>query len=319
MRTNYYNPVTHVGFQPVRVLKWNLAQSVESLSKDSPSNFITILQRHGLRPFIGYDYTEDSIIDASGDHRIPFVDSKKQITIHETFLSLVWAMCYSHLALFEEHILKPELNRSHGYTYPTDDTAIRNAVNIYKYGVSLVRNYNPWDKVNLPNPEDYDPVDLYIEKSNGLFVHAMDFIICHELAHIDLGHMDDYIPTADMPLSEAQADERAVELMLGGATNSATRVNYGAGMLLGFCSLLTLRRELASDTHPHLANRIESVLKAQLLEDTSNLWGIATMSFKLWDDLHNPKSPRISWPQCADTFKELFYKVFDQIRQTGST
>jgi hypothetical protein len=314
MKTNHYNPATHVGLQPVRVLKWNLAQTVESLSKDPVSNFVEILKRHGLRPFIGYDYTEGSIIDPSGNHRVPFVDSNKQITIHETFLSMVWAICYSHLAFFNEQISKPSLNRSHGQAHSIDAIAVRNAVNIYEYGVSLVRNYKPWDKASLPNPEEYDASDLYIEKANGLFVHAMGFIIYHELAHIDCGHLDNYISKADMSLIEAEADRRAIDLMLGGADDDHATVNYGAGMLLGFCSLLTLKRELTSVTHPHLAHRIECVLKSQTLDDTSNLWGIATMSLKLWDDLYNPKTPRISWPQNADTFKELFYNVFNQIR-----
>jgi hypothetical protein len=85
-------------------------------------------------------------------------------------------------------------------------------------------------------------------------------------------------------------------------------------MLLGFCSLLTLQRELATNTHPHLAERIEGVLRAQELDDISPLWGIAAMSFKLWDDLHNKPNPRIHWPKGAQTFKELFYHVLDQLR-----
>jgi len=315
MRKNYYNPATHVGSQPVRVLKWNVAHTLEYVHPDFPKEFHAVLARHGLKPCIAYDHSERAIVDShSPDQLVPFVDENKQITIQETFLSMVWAMCYSHLALFEEQNSKPILNRIHGHNHIIDQRAIQNGINIYRYGVSLVRNYTPWDKTNLPNPEEYDAADIYIEKANGVFVLAMVFILCHEFAHIDRGHLDNYIPEADRPLAEAEADDHAVQTMLRGATDTSKQVNYAAGMLLGFCSLLTLRSQLASKTHPHLANRIEGVLQAQKLDDISPLWGIATMSFKLWDDLHNRTKPRIQWPQGAETFKELFCQVVKQLQ-----
>jgi hypothetical protein len=315
MRKNYFNHATHIGNQPVRVLKWNVAHALEYVHPDFPTEFHTVLERHGLKPCIAYDYSEHAILDpGSPDQLVPFVDQNKQITIQETFLSMVWAMCYSHLALFEEQNSKPILNRIYGHNHAIDQRAIQNAVNIYRYGVSLVRNYTPWDKTNLPNPEEYDSADLYIEKANSVFVLAMVFILCHEFAHIDRGHLDNYIPKADRPLAESEADERAVQIMLRGATDLSKKVNFAAGMVLGFCSLLTLQSELASNTHPHLAQRIEGVLRAQKLDDISPLWGIATMSFKLWDELHNKTNPRIQWPQGAETFKELFYHIVNQLR-----
>lgn len=315
MIQDFYNPTTHIGTQPVRVLKWNVADRLENIHAAFPQEFHAVLQRHGLQPCIAYDYSERPIIDSiSRNHLLPFVDGHKQITIHETFLSMVWTMCYSHLVLFEEQNSKPILNRIYGHNHPIDQRAIQNAANVYRYGVSLVRNYTPWDKRNLPNPEEYDPQDIYVEKTNGVFVLAMVFILCHEFAHIDLGHLDTYIPRADSLLAESEADQRAVHTMLRGATDATTKVSYGVGMLLGFCSLLTLQRELETNTHPHLAERIEKVLRAQDLDDPSQLWGIATMSFRLWDDLYNRPNPRIQWPQGAETFKELFYHVLNQLR-----
>lgn len=35
---------------------------------------------------------------------------------------------------------------------------------------------------------------------------------------------------------------------------------------------------------------------------------------RLWDDLYNRPNPRIQWPQGAETFKELFYHVLNQLR-----
>jgi hypothetical protein len=223
-------------------------------------------------------------------------------------------MCYSHLILFEELNSKRILNRIHGANDTVDHSVIKDADRVYRYGVSLVRSYTPWNTANLPNPEEYDAADIYIEKANGAFVLAMVFILCHEYAHIDLKHLDEFIATADKQLTESDADEQAVRTMLKGATNPSKKLNYGVGMLLGLCSLLTLQRELETESHPHLAGRIERVLRAQELDDTSPLWGIATMSFKLWDNLYNQSRPCIRWPSSAKTFKDLFYHVLWQLK-----
>ena len=124
----------------------------------------------------------------------------------------------------------------------------------------------------------------------------MVFILCHKFAHIERGHLDDYISKADRHLIEYEADDKAVETMLKGGINPSEKLTYKVGMVLGFCSLLTIARTLESETHPNLGKRIERVLRAQKLDDDSPLWGHATMSFQLWDDLHNKPSPRIRWP-----------------------
>jgi predicted metal-dependent peptidase len=43
----------------------------------------------------------------------------------------------------------------------------------------------------MPNPEEYSTDDVFfIERANGLFVYAMNFILCHEFAHIELNHLE---------------------------------------------------------------------------------------------------------------------------------
>ncbi len=316
MRQNFFNPATHVGVQPVRVLKWNIAYVLENAHPAFAREFHAVLQRHGLAPCIAYDCSERGILERGfpDDQLVPHVDGKKQITIQETFLSMVWAMCYSHLALFEELHSKPILNHRYGHGHVVDQRAVRSATDLYRYGVGLVHGYTPWDKANLPNPEEYDDdADIYIGRTNAVFVFAMVFILCHEFAHIERGHCDDFIAKADRHLIEYEADDKAVDTMLKGGTNPAEKLTYKVGMVLGFCSLLTLGSALESETHPNLGRRIERILRALHLEDTSQLWGHATMSFKLWDDLHHGSSPRLSWPRCAVSFKELFYRVLEQV------
>ena len=125
---------------------------------------------------------------------------------------MVWAMCYSHLALFEEQNSKPILNRIYGHNHAIDQRAIQNAVNIYRYGVSLVRNYTPWDKTNLPrNPERSDSAEYLHRKGKRCLRSRHGVHPLPRVAHINRGHLDNYIPKADRPLAESEGWRRTSE------------------------------------------------------------------------------------------------------------
>jgi hypothetical protein len=316
MKRSHFNGKTHIGYQPIRVLKFNILHRWENIHPAFSQEYHSLMKKHGLKPCVNYDCTERAIFDSAfpGDLAIPFVDGNKEITIQETFLPFVWAMCYSHVVLFEEVNLKPRLNRMSGQKQDIDRDAVAGATNLYKYGVSLIRHFTPWDMVLLPNPEEYSESEFYVEKASGVFTFAMAFILLHELAHIELGHQDDYIPKADLLLAESDADRHAIDAMRRGALNPELKINCGIGMLMGFCSLLILKRELSSPNHPDIDERIEKVLRQQNPDDSSSLWGYASMSFRLWDDLYNAAKPRIHWPERSDTFKEVFYLILKQLR-----
>ncbi len=313
MKKSYYNPTTHIGEQPVRVLKHNITQQWQSLDPEFKDELFAILKQHNLQPVLHYECEEGPILSPS-KQLIPFVSGEKQITIQESFLSFVWALSYCHLVFFEELNNKVLLKKMHGQNHPIATDAVLGAQRLFNYACGLVNEYSKWDKDQLPNPEFYDSADIYVEKTNGVFVLAIVFILCHELAHIKCGHLDDYIPSADLPLAENEADLWAIEIMLKGATDATKQINRGAGMILGYCALLSLERSLSSETHPHLAERIELVLRKLNLSDISPLWGIACVSFRMWDQHHNKANQRIKWPDEADSFKELFYLIFEQAK-----
>jgi len=279
--------------------------------------YTALLKRHGLNPSINYDYTEGPLFNLMDPSKslTPFVDGKKEITIQETFLSYLWSMCYSILVIHEEHFHKPMLNRLKKSKHPVDQVSLDAAYKLHRYGLSLIKTYVPWDKQTLPNPEEYSEAEtFYIEKANGVFRTAAAFIICHELAHIKLGHLestDTYVSTADRKLEEMQADHDAFFTMIKGATDEVGKINYGVGMLIGFCSLLLLQSKLQSRTHPDSDDRVEAVLRQLELDDVSPLWGIASLSFKLWDDCYEKK---LVWPKEVEHVKALFYSIHEQLK-----
>jgi len=317
MKTSRLNPYTHKGTQPIRVLKFNILHQLENTHQNFMVEYTALLKRHGLNPSINYDYTEGPLFNLMDPSKslTPFVDGKKEITIQETFLSYLWSMCYSILVIHEEHFHKPMLNRLKKSKHPVDQVSLDAAYKLHRYGLSLIKTYVPWDKQTLPNPEEYSEAEtFYIEKANGVFRTAAAFIICHELAHIKLGHLestDTYVSTADRKLEEMQADHDAFFTMIKGATDEVGKINYGVGMLIGFCSLLLLQSKLQSRTHPDSDDRVEAVLRQLELDDVSPLWGIASLSFKLWDDCYEKK---LVWPKEVEHVKALFYSIHEQLK-----
>lgn len=319
MKVSHYNPQTHIGEQPVRVLKWNVAAQFENTYPGFAQELFALLSKHGLKPQIKYDYSADSIVrpgNPDGD-LLPFVDKDKYITIQETFLSFLWTMCYSHIVLFDEEVNKPALNRLHGGHHTVDVEAARLARELFSYGMTLIHAYRPWDKCALPNPEAYSAEEApYVSKASAVYMFAVNVILCHELAHIDLGHCDSsgrYVSTFDSILDEIAADSDAVRRMLRGASDEKKKFNYGAGMLLAFTSLLLLKNTSQNRRHPDSDDRIERVLRGLDLDDISPLWGIASLSFRLWDNFYGV---RLKWPTEIKTFKDLFYLVLAEVRAT---
>ena len=61
--------------------------------------------------------------------------------------------------------------------------------------------------------------------------------------------------------------------------------------------------------------RLEALLRGLNLDEISPLWGIASLSFKLWDDFYDRK---LLWPKEAEHFNELFYSICEQLKALKS-
>jgi len=321
MKQSYYNSHTHTGIQPVRVLKWNVAHQLEHTHPQFMAEFNKLLADHGLQPAINYDCRELPILNAASpnDSLVPYVNSQKEVTIQETFLSYVWAMCYSLLVIFGEDVEKPQHNFLLKTNHKIDVAALKGARQLFSYGMSLIKSYSAWNKALLPNPEEYSQDEqYYIEKANGLFRIAVGFILCHEYAHIKLGHLDyrqTYISNCDSVVDECKADLDALTSMLKGISDRQSKVTTEVGILFGLCSLVLLKAEIQNPRHPDSDDRIETLLRQLNLDDTSPIWGFASLCFKLWD---NHYQRQLIWPSQVEHFNELFYAIFDQLKAQKS-
>ena len=233
------------------------------------------------------------------------------IEIHETFLSYVWGLSYASFVLFDEEIngphtgKRPEHGKSLGYFSSR-------AYAVFNHAMALRRDFREWPP-HLPNPETFGEEDRhYIEKTNGIFLAAIDFILCHEVAHVSCGHLrtkrqaqsrGHFITSLEEKEFEWEADNWAIARVKRGirsADRNTTVVGYGA--IVGLGGLLFLNRNLTSRSHPDKNDRITNVLSMLSLPDLHNLWGIAATFYLLWDHAFQVG---LNFPRDFASYKEL--------------
>jgi len=308
----------HAGTQPIRVLQYNITYHFETTNPEFIELTKQTIARQGLQAGMAYhinDFPIDYVVD--GHKQTPFVDANKKIHIHETFLSYVWCGAYSLFVLYDEAVAKPSQNQFAGKKIKEIDGAlIDQTQELFNYAISLIKVFSSWDKTYFPNPEIYeDKNEFFIERANGVFVHAVNFILCHEFAHVEKEHFEQHknlLNTNGHILQfEKEADKRAIELVMRGATDE-TRVTVNLGILVGLCCLLFFRRETTGgETHPDTDDRINGFLTELNLDPSDRMWGIAALAFKLWD---NQFSKNFHWPKHVQDFKELYEYIREQVK-----
>jgi len=307
MKKSYYDSASHKYFQPVRVLYQNL----KYWFKNTYPEFQTIeldeaIKRLGLNEDINVIGREDKVAMPSG------VGTFKIITIQETFLSYLWCISYSLIFIYDKSIHEQKINKDFKFTDELK-LKIKNAHSLFDYGFSLLDKYNPWDIDNLPNPEFYDKLDDdYIEKANGVYINAVNFILLHELAHVVLGHIDKDIENEENKIKatdeeilkgEYEADKFAFERILKGAKHLTNDSTVAAGVVAGLCSFLFFSTTMKGGDHPDPDERLKITLEKLHLQPEDNLWGISCLAFKLWS-IKN--AVQLDWPPIVNTYHDLF-------------
>lgn len=301
---------THNGTQPVRVLKHNLTHRLvernETLIKQLHSDF-------RLAKNIKYHIAELPLYD----HQTPYIDEYGIINIHETFLSYIWAISYCMFVIYEEGIAIPDqLKRGIPTHKKHCPELIEIAKDLFGYAKSLIVVFSDWDKENLPNPEYFDEQTeegWYILRNNDLYVEVVNFILCHEIAHAELEHINKKINNV---LSEEQikqleldADTRAIHLMLEKCRN--IRITELA-LIIGLASMLFSGNSLdGGKGHPDIDKRIENVISIISPKDDSSIWPLLVLFIKLWDEQF---SFNFSHETHYNNYKELYYELINQAK-----
>lgn len=283
-----------LGTQPIRKLDNNVLAWFEGKYPEFRQELEGIGEKHGVTRAIKYLCDEAPILGNLEGDQLPSVTTDGgQITIHETFLSYIWVLSYSFLVIFDEKLHGPHTGRQPGHGKPLGYFLPKGYLGL-NYAFRLIKEFEKWPS-DLPSPETHNAEDRYfVERANAIYLAAIDFILCHELAHIACGHIEKLkralhcstglITPSQIKKLEREADKWALERVAKGIhppERSLTTVGFGA--VVGLGSLLFLSRGLTSLKHPDKDHRIRHVLSGFDMDDFHSLWGVAVAFYVAWD------------------------------------
>jgi hypothetical protein len=227
--------------------------------------------------------------------------------------------------IYDKTIHEPRTIDKHVISPNVTEKAFR-ARALFNYGLSLLQRFNTWDIENLPNPQYYDAQeDCYIEKANRAYLHAVNFVLIHELGHVTLGHIDKDIENNDNSIiisnetkiqEEIDADNFSFERIFQSPQNLTNDHTAAVGLISALCSFIFFSANMKGEEHPDPDMRLKTALEKLNLEPEDNLWGLSCLAFKLWSMNNNID---LEWPNEVETYKDLFYLTIEQLDKIKNT
>ena len=298
----------HNGIQPIRVLKHNITTRLVNRNQ----KYIQELQVNSkLDNKITYHGENQSLSEG----QTPFINKKGTISIHETFLSYIWIICYYFFVLYEEILVIPDTIRKGGKPRKKQNKELcERAKELFDYGISLIKTYSDWDKKYFPNPEYYDKDDeegWHIERTNDLFVEVMNFILYHEMAHAELEHIKKRKENNlidDVKEMELEADRQAADkILLSKKSQEMTELS----IVIGVASLIFFKNNLSGGKlHPDIDIRLNNVINVFKPNDEHPLWAILYLFLKNWSNQFNLG---LDEKGSYDNYKQLYDRLLSQV------
>lgn len=291
----------HLPTSPIDFLKTNILARFENTNPGFAKYVHQLISDGTIQRTICYYYDQECV-------KTPFVSNDGYIHLQSTFLSFLWIHCYYTLVIHEEVSVKHFDKKTPSQQNIFNNELINKTIEFQQYAMSLVRFHSEWDLRVYPGPNtpDKSGKDYHI-MANQLFLYAVDYVMCHEFAHLELKHFTSSKPRIDL---EKEADKRAYELMLSGVT-SENKVGMETGILIALCSLLFLSHSISGGgSHPDKHERIKEYLETINPPAESHLWSIACMLIGVWE---NKFSLNIGFPSHVADHKEMFYNLYPKL------
>jgi hypothetical protein len=263
---------------------------------------------NSLNPSINISQVKFKFLTENSKVIGPSTDGLK-IEIFDTFLSYLWTLCYSIFIttpLSGGNITQEE---------------ILEAKKLRQYGMSLFKEYTPWDKESLPNPELIGKDNKkFIGYTNSLYLAGVRFILFHEFAHIHLGHpfvKAKFRTSENLIKMENDADATALMFALQNADKTSEFVEKMAIIIALISLCFTPSKFSESATHPAPEDRIKLCAEKLNLNDNDPIWGIATWAIMEWqatfEIFHLPNYN----PEIANKF--YFYEMYNELKEFKKT
>jgi len=301
-----YNRSYHKGNLPVRVLPDNYIDWFLNITPDFKAEIDYEVDSNEFKKYIIWNIDKTSITTNA------FINTKHEIELFENYCQFLWNCSYAFFVIFDEGIQKKSIAGTFDGNYlDTSNHYIKNAVDLFKSGLSLFQTYSQDVFFTLPNPEKYNDFEkYYIEKANGVYTAAMTFTLLHEFGHQYYGHVTTYSDDDQSKKDEYLADDFAFD-RISTRFESKEGITYKFGILVGICSLIFIDSTLkGGDKHPDPDHRLKNMIEKMDLPDLDNLWALASLPFILWGNYFNKP---LAFPKVVDNYKELFDETMNQL------
>jgi hypothetical protein len=292
-------------------LKGTFEQWIRTVNPNFYAILVDQIRTNGLNPRISYNDQRIPIINNGRVNAARITLADHRIHIYDPFSAYLWCICYSMTVLFDEVIQKPHLRGNYTGRLDMENKQINSAVGIFEYAMTLRTRYRDWD-TGLPNPEEYGCLhSYYIENTNGMYLAALYFIFSHEVGHNVFNHGAQVIPALALA-DELQADNFAVDQILL-PENSRYARNFKYGAVAAMCSLLFLSPNLyQGGRYPDAHERINNIIERLDLEERDNVWGMASLAFRMWGQHYNIN---FHTPQVVETYMDLFNGILIELQR----
>ena len=178
-------------------------------------------------------------------------------------LELLWSFIYGWFVLFEEGIQKPRMRNE----YDAVDLSVpmlARARQLIDWAVSLQTTCTDYPP-GLPSPLKYQNSEeqAYGETTNLAFQQAVAFLLGHEFAHANGGHLesiDKTTPNDEVIKAENEADNDAFERLIEQGYNDKDKLSKALAILMALVSSIYLGEERITTfrqvRHPNMDVRI---------------------------------------------------------------
>ena len=222
--------------------------------------------------------------------RIGFAANTKWKLVRVTMRcqSRLWAHCYAYYCAFTDFDarrsgLESELS-SEQLKVAGDllEWAVTTDIAIRIHGGSATPATVSYAPVDAPLPFDGASADVVKGCAEMIFLHALAFILHHELAHIHLGH-----GVADGSLAvqqEFDADAAAARWILGAPIEDEFYYlvrHLGVAIALIWFTSLDFREPHVQHNHPPSWKRLLAALKPTVRGDEDAIWGFVVLALTL--------------------------------------
>ncbi len=238
---------------------------------------------------------------------IAMIDSNGVMTYNECFLCYLWCMCYYGLVSYEKAVVIHQQNKQNGTNNDIDRNAIYIAEKAYQYAMSLVKFYSEWPS-EIPTPQDHDHNED-VNFTNQLFLYAINYIMCHETAHVILEHKYG-ISGEESYKQEFEADMWSFKAILTPPYKDS-ELTIQMGILMGLCAMIMSSPETGDEqVHPSSFKRLNAFLEMINPEPSNQIWAMACLYIGVWDMVF---SKGYNWVEKCSDYKEMYYYVYKQV------